>query len=185
MPLIRVFKKKKSLDIPEIFRSIYSCEVWKGIGKEFKGKSNFLDIARESLHKLLKIDLEKHKISQIDPYGEPVTEFYDEFEIDQEFLEKLAQPLYYHNYMTLLPKFLVAVVGSKLDETKNIPEMSKDSIMEALDLNYSYKEFVFLNVFQALRYPTKKSRADTKEKGMKILDLKNRDEVRTWNYFRW
>lgn len=180
VPLIRAYKKKKNLKTAEILRSVYSREIWKQIGKDFKGKSDFLNMAKENLYKLLQIDIEKNKIMPTDLF-EPEPEdikFHDYYQIDQEYLDTLTQPLYYHNYMTLLPKFLTAVVDNKIEDIKNVPPMSKETIVEAFDVKYTYKEFIFHNVYQALRYPMKKHRVDKKEKKMKILDLKNRDEVR-------
>lgn len=139
-------------------------------------------MARDNLHKLLSIDIEKHKVHPKAPFeAEPdAIAFYDDFAINQEYLDALAKPLYYHNYMTLLPSFLSAAVNDTLDDIKSVPAMTKETIVEAFDLKYSYTEFVFLNIFQALRYPSKKFRTITDAKKMKILDLKHRDEVRNF-----
>lgn len=184
VPLIRIYSKKNHeaiKRIPDILRSVYSCEIWKGVSKEFKGKQKFNQIIKNMLYKLLKIDIQAQKIQVKPPFeAEPKREdvkFPDCYEIDQEYLDKLTQPLYYHNYITLLPKLLTAVTSGSIEDIKDIPEMTKNTAMEALGIDYSYKDFIFLNVFQALRYPRTSDRADTKAQVMKILDLKNHKEV--------
>jgi len=179
VPLIRIYSKKNHeavMRMPDILRSIYSYEIWKGISKEFKGKQKFNQIVKDMLHKLLGIDLETQKVKLTPKFeSEPIREdikFPDDFNVDQEYLDKLTQPLYYHNYMTLLPQLLTAVTSGELEDIKNIPEMTKVIALEAFGIDYSHKEFVFLNVFQALRYPRPTTRADTKTQTMKILDVK-------------
>ncbi|KAL7014465.1 hypothetical protein ACKWTF_015943 [Chironomus riparius] len=179
VPLIRIYSKKNHeavKRIPDILRSIYSYEIWKGISKEYTGKQKFNLIIKDMLHKLLGIDIESRKV-QVKPIFEPEPKsedikFPSEFEIDQEYLDMLTQPLHYHNYMSLLPKLLTAVTSGQLEDIKNIREMTKSSTMHAFGIDYSYKQFVFLNVFQALRYPRTVVRADTKDQTMKILDVK-------------
>ncbi|CAG9811640.1 unnamed protein product [Chironomus riparius] len=179
VPLIRIYSKKNHeavKRIPDILRSIYSYEIWKGISKEYKGKQNFDQIVKDMLLKLLGIDLETQKIKitpkfESEPKREDI-QFPDEFKIDQDYLDKLTQPLYYHNYMTLLPQLLTAATHGQLEDIKSIPEMTKATALEAFGIDYSHKEFVFLNVFQSLRYPRTVVRADTKAQTMKILDVK-------------
>ncbi|KAG5666642.1 hypothetical protein PVAND_014658 [Polypedilum vanderplanki] len=185
VPLIRLFIKKEHKNIknylPEILRAIYSCEIWKGISKEFRGKREFDQIVKEMLHKLLSIDIEKKKIKVQESFvpepDDKSLKFHDSYTVNKEYLDKLAQPLYYHNYMTLLPKFIEAVTIGKVEEIKNIPEMTKTSAMEAFGIDYSQNEFIFFNIFQALRYPRSSARADTKLAEMKIIDVKYRDEI--------
>ncbi|KAG5667535.1 hypothetical protein PVAND_015514 [Polypedilum vanderplanki] len=185
VPLIRIFVKKelKSMQnyLPEILRAIYSCEIWKGISKEFRSKREFDQIVKEMLHKLLSIDIENKKIKVQEPFvpepDDKSLKFDDSYAVNKEYLNELAQPLYYHNYMTLLPKFIEAVTTGKVEEIKNIPEMTKSTAIEAFGIDYSQNEFIFLNIFQALRYPRSSSRADTKLGEMKIIDVKYKNEI--------
>jgi len=182
VPLIRIYNKKKAVKrIPDILRSIYSYEVWKGISKKFRSEKKFNQIVKEMLHKFLGIDLEFDNV-KIAPLFEPEPKredlkFPDEFEVDTEYLDELTQPLYYHNYMSLLPQLLTAATSGQLEDIKNIPEMTKTSTMMSFGIDYSYKKFLFLNVFQALRYPRTANRVDTTAQAMKILDVKHHDEV--------
>lgn len=175
VPLIRTHgSKTKSYNMADVLRSVYSCEIWKGLSREFKGKVNFDQIVKEMLAKLLQIDIEKHKV-HIQPPFTPEPErksikFHEDYHVDQEYLDKLSSPLYYHNYMSLLPKFIDAALDGPLETIKDVPEMTKINAMEAFDIKYSYNDFILFNVFQALRFPRTASRADTKEKRMKVLN---------------
>lgn len=182
VPLIRVYSKKNHeavKKIPDILRSIYSYEVWKGISKQFRSEKKFNDIVKEMLCKLLNIDLELATVKVSSHFEtEPKRiKFSDEFEINTEYLDELTQSLYYHNYMSILPQLLTAVTSGQLEDIKNIPEMTKRSTMINFGIDYSYKQFIFLNVFQALRYPRTSDRVDFKAKTMKILDVKYHDEI--------
>ncbi|CAG9811641.1 unnamed protein product [Chironomus riparius] len=184
VPLIRIYSKKNHEAVkrmPDILRAIYSYEVWKGISKQFRSEKKFNKIVREMIHKLLNIDLELDNV-KVAPLFEPEPKredikFPDAFEIDVEYLDELTQPLYYHNYMSLLPQLLTAVTSGQLQDIKNIPEMTKTSTMHAFGTDYSYKKFIFLNVYQALRYPRPADRIDFTAQTMKILDTKYHDEV--------
>ncbi|XP_070508522.1 uncharacterized protein [Chironomus tepperi] len=184
VPLIRIYNKKSHeavKRVPDILRSIYSYEIWKGISKDFRSNKKFNKIVKEMLHKLLNLNLDLDSIKLAPLFvPEPAREdikFPDEFDIDIEYLDELTQPLYYHNYMSLLPQLLTAVTSGQLEDIKNIPAMTKTSTMKTFGIDYSYKKFVFLNVFQALRYPRPSDRVDFTAKTMKILDVKYHDEV--------
>ena len=184
VPLIRIYSEKNHEAIkrmPDILRSIYSHEIWKGISKEFKGKQKLNEIVKEMLYKLLGIDLETNKI-KLTPLFKPEPKredikFPDEYKIDQEYLDKLTQPLYYHNYISLLPQFLKAATSGPLEDIKGIPEMTKATALEAFGIDYGHKKFVCLNVFQALRYPRNSARVDREGESMKIVDVKYHKEV--------
>jgi len=184
VPLIRIYNKENHEAVkrmPDILRSIYSCEIWKGISKEFRGKLKFDDIVKDMMYKLLCIDVEKKKVHvkalfESEPDRKHI-KFSEKFTVNENYLDELFKPLYYHNYMTLFPKFLHAVTKGSIEDIKEVPEMSKSSVLEAMDSKYSYKDFQFLNVFQALRYPRNFVRADTKTKEMKMIDLNNYEEA--------
>ncbi|CAG9800237.1 unnamed protein product [Chironomus riparius] len=184
VPLIRIYNKENHeavKRIPDIMRSIYSCEIWKGISKEFRGKIKFNDIVKDMMYKLLCINVEKQKV-HVKPLFEPEPDrkdikFPEEFAINQGYVNELTKPLYYHNYMTLLPKFLHAATKGSIEDIKDVPEMTKTLFLDSLDIKYCYKDFIFLNVFQALRYPRNSERADQKTKEMKMIDLKDHKEA--------
>lgn len=69
-------------------------------------------------------------------------------------------------------------------DIKKIPLLfNKKLLLETFEIKgCDLSEFMLLNIYQALRYTTKQERCDTKQKCMKILDLKNsreaKDEIR-------
>lgn len=180
VPLIRAYKDSRALNYPEILRSAYAYEFRRGLTKSMNSKSDGKEIAKKSLHKLLSIDTESHQTHPSELFysesKEPRT-FHDDFTINQEYLNKLMQHVLYHNYMSLLPEFIPFAVQEEFENIKNVPTMTKKSIVKAFGVNYSYKTFVFINVFQALRYPTKQLKAKAAKKNPKIFDLSNSSEA--------
>ena len=183
LPLLQIYKDNdegKLKLIPDILRTIYAHEVWQTVRHAYKGKQDSDEIIKKMLCKLLGINLNDHKIT-LQKLFIPEPElaeimFYDKPNIDETYLNKFKKPLSYINYLALLPKYFEAAVDDfKL--MKDIPKLSDSTVLETLQVDYSYDLFIFFNVFQALRYPTRASREDSEMNKMKILDLKNQQEA--------
>ncbi|XP_037027479.1 uncharacterized protein LOC119068126 [Bradysia coprophila] len=179
-PLIRIYKEndaEKLKLVPAILRSLYSFEVWHAIRRLYK-KSEDADLTCHNiLYKLLGIDMSK-KVKVMPPFVDEPRDikFYDEAnQINYEYLDELAKPIFFVNYLTLIPKYLKMIITDS-DSVKDIATLSRRTILEALDVEYEYKEFVLFNVFQALRFSTRALREDTDSEEMKIADPKDHDE---------
>lgn len=180
-PLIRLYEENDEAMlrfVPAVLRSIYSFEVWHGVRRTYKKSDNADVVADNMLIKILGIDMSK-KVLVKPPFVEEPKQikFLDEPRINERFLDELFKPQFFVNYLTLIPKYLMAIKGGDPDNFKSIPTMSKITILEALEVGYDYKDFVLFNVFQALRYRTRTSREDTDKEQMKIVDLKDHDEA--------
>lgn len=75
------------------------------------------------------------------------------------------------DYVTLLPKYLSAVVSDKPESIKEIPTMNQDFTCAELKIDYDLKIFKFYNTVQALVYTSKASRVDSEKEMMKMIDL--------------
>lgn len=176
-PLIRIYVTNDETIlklVPAILRSLYSFEVWHGIRRLYKKSENSEQIAESILYKLLGIDMSK-KVSVKPPFVEEPNDitFYDQPNINYDYLNELIKPLFYVDYLTLIPMYLKAFAEDS-DSFKDISTVSKTA---ALEVEYDYNEFMLLNIFQAARYRTRASREDTDSETMKIVDLKDRNEA--------
>ncbi|XP_070506970.1 uncharacterized protein [Chironomus tepperi] len=160
--------------VPAMLRSIYNYEVWLDVRRNYKGKEESEEIIKDMMIKLLGIDIDQHKINV--EYEVPENlEFYDNFKPNFAYIKELTAQLKHLNMVALVPVYLDAAINGPLDSIKNIPIIDSNWFLKALNINYSFRNFMFLNVFQALAYTTKQDRCDTDSKTMKIIDLKNHD----------
>jgi hypothetical protein len=179
VPLIRAVQHNKPEvleTVPAILRSIYNYEVWLAVRRNYKGKEGWQEIIKDMMIKLLEIDVDKHKVNVDEPISDEIV-FYDNFQPNYSYIKKLTAELKHLNMVALIPTYLDTAVNGHLESIKNIPTLDSNQFLKALNINYSLKNFMFLNVFQALAYPTKQDRCDTDNKKMRIIDLKNYDEA--------
>ncbi|XP_070490118.1 uncharacterized protein [Chironomus tepperi] len=178
VPFIRVIRQNKPEIvnlIPAMLRSIYNYEIWLKIRRNYKGMDYAKEIITDMMIKLLQIDIEKYKINVEEPPKELV--FNDTFEINSIYVKELTENLSHLNITASIPVYLNAVINGTFEDVKTMPAVDSNLFLNALDINYSYETYMFLNVFQALRYTTKQERCDTEIKTMKIIDLKNYKEA--------
>lgn len=166
--------------VPAILRSLYSYEVWCSVRRLYKSTNDADKIADHTLFQLLDVDMSK-KVSSKAPFveEEPEIHFPDEPNFDYNYLNVAFNPKNHSvvNYLALIPAYLKAISGrDSCDSIKDVPTLSDNYIAEALELECDYKDFVLLNVFQALRYKTRAAREDTDNEVMKIPDLKDPSE---------
>lgn len=183
-PLMRIYQSRDDEKIklmPKILRTLYSFEVWQGIRRHYKNKDDSEEIAKNMLYKLLGIDMVKHKVEVKPLYDQEPTfdeiKFYDEPAFDNDYLAELYKPLFYIDYLTLIPTCLDAAVNNNLDSIKNMPALSNSLVLKSLEISYDYDEFRSMNAFQALLYTTRMDRENSEDKVMKIVDLFDQQEA--------
>ncbi|CAM4895296.1 unnamed protein product [Rotaria socialis] len=177
-PFIKLYREndsKKIEQMPKILRALYTYEIWQAIRKQYKNRDDSDIIAQKMLDQLIGLDLNKYK-TLVKPLfeNEPSLneiEFHDQMHVDETYLDELMKTFYYVDYITLLPKYISAVVNNNIDSIKDIPILNQTSISEAININYDIKIFKFYNVIQALLYTSKASRVDGDNEKMKIIDL--------------
>jgi hypothetical protein len=177
-PLINLYREnntKKLQQIPNILRSLYTYEIWQAIRRQYKNRDDSDIIAQKMLDQLIGLDLNKYK-TPVQPLfdNEPLLneiQFHDQIHMNETYLDELLKTVYYVDYVTLLPKYISAVINDNTDSIKNIPIINQNSICEILNINYDLKIFKFYNVIQALLYTSKASRIDSEKEIMKIIDL--------------
>ncbi|CAF4248244.1 unnamed protein product [Rotaria sp. Silwood2] len=180
-PLIKLYRENdpnKLQYMPRILRALYAYEIWQAIRRQYKNRDDSDLIAQQMLDQLIGLDLNKYK-TPVQPLfqSEPLLDeikFHDKAHIDEKYLDELITTAYYVDYVTLLPKFISAVVGSSTNNIKDIPSINQDSICQTLEIDFDLKYFKFFNVFQALQYTTKASRVDSDNAKMKIIDVGNK-----------
>jgi hypothetical protein len=177
-PFINLYRENdttKLQQIPKILRALYTYEIWQGIRRQYKNRDDSDLIAQKMLDQLIGLDLNKYKtpvqpLFEIEPALNEI-QFHDQIHIDETYLDELLKTVYYVDYVTLLPKYISAVINDNTDSIKNIPTINQNSICEALNINYDLKTFKFYNVIQALLYTSKASRIDSEKEMMKMIDL--------------
>lgn len=184
-PIYRMFREsnhERIKLIPDILRTLFSHEVWQIIRRAYKGKEDCEAIARSMLNKLIGIDFEKHKTSTKELFEkEPLLsdiKFYDQPAINSVHLTELCDKINQVEYLALMPKYLEAVAQKKSEMIKNMPPVTGQVVLDTLNIDYSYKLFLFLNIFQALYYTTSASRIDLNKEVMKIVDLKDQKRAK-------
>jgi hypothetical protein len=174
VPLIRIIKSNDEIQIkkiPAILRSAFNYEVFNVIRKQYRGKDGE---SKAMLHKLLGIDIEKHKVKVELPMDEENVKLYDKINLNLKYLKSFVENLEFACSIALIPKFFEAVIQNRLDDIPKISKIDEKFVLEVLDMkDCEFKDFMFMNVYQALRYTTKQERCDTEKKTMKILDIKN------------
>jgi len=177
-PLIKLYREndpKKLQQIPKILRALYTYEIWQAVRRQYKNRDDSDLIAQKMLDQLIGLDLNKYK-TPLQPLfeNEPLLneiQFHDQVHNDDLYLEELLKTVYYVDYVTLLPKYISAVINNNTNSIKDIPALNQDAISEVLNINYDLKTFKFYNVFQALLFTSKASRIDSDNEKMKIIDL--------------
>jgi hypothetical protein len=177
-PLIKLYRENDSnklQQIPKILRALYTYEIWQGIRRQYKNRDDSDIIAQKMLDQLIGLNLDKYKTA-IQPLFEPEPalneiQFHDQVHLNQAYLDELLKTVYYVDYVTLLPKYISAVVNNKMDSIKDMPSINQESICDALKINYDLNTFKFYNTFQALFYTSKASRVDSEKEMMKMIDL--------------
>ncbi|CAF3550969.1 unnamed protein product [Rotaria sp. Silwood1] len=180
-PLIKLYREndsKKLQYMPKILRALYTYEIWQAVRRQYKNRDDSDLIAQKMLDRLIGLDLNKYKtptqpLFQNEPLLDEI-QFHDKAHVDEKYLDELIATVYYVDYVTLLPKFISAVVNSNTNSIKDISPINQDSICQTLDIDYNLKFFKFFNIFQALQYTTKASRVDSDNEKMKIIDVGNR-----------
>lgn len=144
------------------------------IRKLYRGKDGENKVM---LFKLLGIDIEKHKVKVGLLTDGELIKIYDEINLNETFLTSLTENLEFVNSVALIPKYFEAVIKNRLEDITKFPNLDEKMALEVLEIkDCEFKDFMLLNVYQALRYTTKQERCDTENKCMKILDLKNHRE---------
>ncbi|CAF1527425.1 unnamed protein product [Adineta steineri] len=177
-PFIKLYRENditKLEQIPKILRALYTYEIWQAIRRQYKNRDDSDQIAQKMLDQLIGLDLNKYKTSlqpsfEVEPSLNEI-QFHDQIHTDEIYLDELLQTVYYVDYITLLPKYISAVINNNIDSMKNIPSINEKFICEELQINYDLKTFKFYNVFQALVYTSKASRVDSDNEVMKMIDL--------------
>ncbi|UJR09050.1 hypothetical protein I4U23_013298 [Adineta vaga] len=177
-PMIKLYRENdanKLKQMPNILRALYTYEIWQGVRRQYKNRDDSDLIAQKMLERLIGLDLNKYKTS-LQPLYEPEPtlneiSFHDQLHIDQTYLDELLQTVYYVDYVTLLPKYISAVVNNNTDSIKQISSIDENFICKELKIDYDLQTFKFYNVFQALYYTSKASRVDSDNETMKMIDL--------------
>lgn len=177
-PLINLYRENntnKFEQIPKILRALYTYEIWQGIRRQYKNRDDSDLIAQKMLDQLVGLDLNKYKtpvqpLFEVEPALNEI-QFHDQMHIDQTYLNELLQTVYYVDYVTLLPKYISAVMNEKTDSIKDIPTIDEHSICDSLKIDYDLNMFKFYNAIQALLYTSKASRIDSEKEMMKMIDL--------------
>ncbi|KAL7048061.1 hypothetical protein ACKWTF_003198 [Chironomus riparius] len=179
VPFIRVIRQNNPEvvnQLPAMLRSIFNYEIWLNIRRSYKGIDSGQKLIEDMMIILLEIDVEKHKINADEPAPSSLV-YYDSFKINSTYVKELTENFKHLNIVASIPVYLNAVINGTLDDIKIIPVLDTNTFLNALDINYSYDEYMFFNVFQALVYTTKLERCNTENKTMKIIDLKNYEEA--------
>lgn len=180
-PLIRIYKSNKNDEtlsfVPDILRALYSYEIWQAVRRRYKNNENSDDIIKETLHKLLGIDLENNKtrltpLFEAEPDGKSI-KYYDKLNVNMEYFEEITKSFFYIKYVNLIPDLLSAIASKDIEAVKNIPRLNDEYIKAKLDINYDLRTFILYNIVQSLLYKDKSSRLDSEKESMKIPDLKD------------
>lgn len=165
--------------VPRILRALHSFEVWNGIRRLYKNKEDSAEIAKAILYKLLGIDLAKYKEPTAPLFKDERAniKFHDEPNVNHAYLTELFKPLFYVNYLTLVPTYVKVAVKGPMEGIKDIQPINDQFVLKSLDIDYGYKDFLLFSVFQAALYTTRADREDSENEKMKILDLKNYKEA--------
>jgi hypothetical protein len=176
-PLIKMIQQGKTQYMAKILRALYAFESYQYARRLLKQAENPDIESAEMLKDLLGIDFDKYA-TKVPGYFEvdefPV--FYDTHHVKEDKLDKMLKDTWYLDYVTLLPTALTAVYSdSPVDGIKNIPPMSEDTIVKAIDIDYDYRTFRLVNFVQSLIFHKKEVRVDDEGKKMKLIDLGKSD----------
>ena len=179
LPVIYNLSYNKNLDsnlLNNIYRAIARFEIYKIIRTKIRKSVNREDYIKESLYKILGINLEKYatKLPNLfQKLEEP--KFFDQYFIDKNIVNDYKKLL---GWIKLIPYSYV--LFSKLFETnyvESIKNVKYEFSKEYFGINYDFDKFIIFNVVQSLIFRDKNERDDEDKKIMKIIDSNKEEEV--------
>jgi hypothetical protein len=176
-PLYTLIKSGKMEYIDRIIRSIYSYETYQLVKRRLKKEEDHAGFVKESLHKLLGIDLAKH-VPALKPLFEEdvMPEFHNGYTVDGKLLSQWTNSFWYLDYVTLMTKFMEATTKDvPVEYIKSIKEMDNASITAALGIHIDLNTYKLYSLVQSLLYRSKPDRVDDAKEVMLVSDLGYKD----------
>ena len=183
IPLIVFVRKiKDDLDkklLSKFLRAIVVNSVHQKIKKKFKYKSSEI---KNILCEFLNINIEENKIKLNELFindDEPIFKLnysfnYDKLNSFSKFIEKLKR-------IMIFPFIInIALQNDSIQKLRNLnfENLLKDeNIEKEIDINYSFKDFIFLSFIQGLIFYDNGKRYDIEKEKMKIIDLCYKDKI--------
>jgi hypothetical protein len=183
IPLIFFVRKiKDDLDkklLSKFLRAIVVNSVHQKIKKKFKYKSSEI---KNILCEFLNINIEENKIKLNELFindDEPIFKLnysfnYDKLNSFSKFIEKLKR-------IMIFPFIInIALQNDSIQKLRNLnfEDLLKDeNIEKEIDINYSFKDFIFLSFIQGLIFYDNGKRYDIEKEKMKIIDLCYKDKI--------
>jgi hypothetical protein len=172
-PIIKMIQQDNTKYMSRILRALYAFESYQYARRILRPAENPDTESAEVLKDLLGIDYEKHG-TKVPGYFEvdefPV--FHDTVHVNESRLDTMLKETWYIDYVTLLPECLAHVYSDdSVKKLQNVPQMSEETIVKALGINYDYRTFRLVNLVQSFIFHRKEVRVDDDNKKMKIIDL--------------
>eukprot|EP00833_Pecoramyces_ruminatium_P012738 jgi/Orpsp1_1/1186770/evm.model.d7180000053193.1 len=179
LPVIYNCVSSKNLDeneLTNIYRAIARFEIYKIIRTKIRKSDNKSDYIKESLNKLLGIDIEKHA-TELPQLFEKLEnpKFYDNYFIDKTIVNEYKRLI---GWTETIPYcYTLFSILSETNYIESIKNLNYEFSKEYFGISYDYDKFIAFNIVQSLIFKEKSERDDDDAKIMKIIDSNREEEV--------
>jgi len=165
-----------SNELKNVYRAIARFEIYKIIRTKIRKSDIKTDYIKESLYKLLGINIEKYATklpALFEKLEDP--QFFDNYFIDKTIVNDYKKLI---SWTEIIPYSYM--LFSKLFETNYIEcikNLNYEFTKEYFGINYDYDKFIAFNIIQSFIFKFKNERENEDEKIMKIIDSDREEEV--------
>ena len=178
LPVIYNCASNMNLDeneLKNIYRAVARFEIYKIIRTKIRKSENRSEYIKESLYKILGINLEKYATKLPKLFEKLDPKFYDNYFIDKKLVNEYRKTIGWTETIPYSYELFSKLLESNyIESIKNLKyEFSK----EFFGINYDYDKFIYFNIVQSLIFKDKNERDDEDKKIMKIIDSNREEEV--------
>jgi len=158
-PLWRLVEIGNLQHMPRILRALYTFETFQVMRRLCRQQDEKFYI--QQLDHLLGVDFKAKGTPLPKMYSRSSPSHTQTWEVNQDLFAELRQSLEHVKYATIIvPLFLAVKHDDALGRARAIPQISDETVSQALGLDYPFEEFLMYNIVEGLLYQSKQSRVD-------------------------
>jgi len=162
-------------NMPRILRALFSFETFQVMRRFCRQKD--AKFYQEQVDQLLGVDFAERGTPLPSMYTRPDVQHLQEAVVDKKFFGELREAISHVKYITtIVPLFLAVRSEDAVAAARAIPEISDETLSNALGLEYPLEEFLLYNMVEGYLYQSKQSRTDKDTTKMLRPDLGVRKE---------
>eukprot|EP00929_Paragymnodinium_shiwhaense_P080063 TRINITY_DN41735_c0_g1_i1.p1 TRINITY_DN41735_c0_g1~~TRINITY_DN41735_c0_g1_i1.p1 ORF type:complete len:1102 (+),score=175.71 TRINITY_DN41735_c0_g1_i1:212-3517(+) len=158
-PLWALVETGKLHNMPRILRALYSFETFQVMRRFCRQKH--AKYYEEQLDRLLGVDFEKQGTALPAMFSRADTKHEQEVALNKEYFEELRESINHVKYISIIaPLFQAMRTSDVIEATRAVPQISDETLSEALGLSYPLEEFLLYNMVEGFLFQSKQDRTD-------------------------